>query len=112
MVAVDYLAEREQLRRLGAEHVVALAPEAVLGFALSILGSLGVPANEADAIVDALQVDDYAALRRVGAVELKQTDHRNPRASEQAERWFDPRRFQSAMRRLVAKSKVDETSAS
>jgi len=111
MIAVDYLAEREELHRLGAEHVVALAPEAVLGFARSVLGCLGVPATEGDAIIGVLKTDDYAVLRRAGAIELEHADGPRPAgsASEKAEPWFELRRFQSAMRRLVAKSKVDET---
>jgi len=114
MVAVRYLAEREELRRLGAEEVVALAPEAALGFGLSMLASLGVPGNEADAITGALKAGDYAALRRAGAIEPKQTHgpNRESSASEKAQRWFALGRFQSAMRRLVAKSRGNRTEAS
>jgi len=72
MAAVDYLAEREELRRLGVEHVVALAPEAVVGFGQSMLVSLGTPATEAQAISAALKTQDYAALRRAGAGDPEQ----------------------------------------
>jgi len=67
MAAVGYLTQRDELRRLGVERVVALAPEAALAFGLSMLQSLGVPAVEADAIIAALKVHDYAALRGAGA---------------------------------------------
>jgi glutathione-regulated potassium-efflux system ancillary protein KefC len=68
MAAVNYLAERDELRALGVEHVVALAPEAALGFGLSMLLSLAMPGAAAEAIFAALKTEDYAALRRAGAV--------------------------------------------
>ena len=72
MAAVRYLAEREELRKLGTEHVVALVPESALSFGQSILLTLGVAADQASAIVGALKTGDYAELRRAGAVEVEQ----------------------------------------
>jgi glutathione-regulated potassium-efflux system protein KefB len=73
MAAVNYVAERDELRGLGVENVVAIAPEAALGFGLSMLLSLGTPAAAAEAIFAALKTEDYAALRRAGAVDLKKS---------------------------------------
>jgi len=68
MAAVDFLMQRDELRRLGVERVVALAPEAALDFGLSILRTLDVPPDEAGAIIGGLKRNDYEALRRAGAV--------------------------------------------
>jgi glutathione-regulated potassium-efflux system protein KefB len=72
MAAVRYLAEQEELRQLGTENVAALAPESALTFGQSVLVALGVTADQATAIVGALKADDYAELRRAGAVDLAQ----------------------------------------
>jgi glutathione-regulated potassium-efflux system protein KefB len=63
MTAVQYLAQRDELRRMGATQVVALTPEGALSFGRSVLGRLGVAAAQRDAIVDVLTSDDYAVLR-------------------------------------------------
>ena len=65
MTAVQYLAQRDELRRMGATQVVALTPEGALSFGRSVLDHLGVAAAQRDAIVDALTSDDYAVLRGV-----------------------------------------------
>jgi hypothetical protein len=57
------------LRRMGAAHVVALAPEGILSFGSSVLDRLGIAHNKTEAIVEALKSDDYAALRGVGGTE-------------------------------------------
>jgi voltage-gated potassium channel Kch len=69
MTAVQYLAQRDELRRMGAAHVVALAPEGILSFGSSVLDRLGIAHNQTEAIVEALKSDDYAALRGVGGTE-------------------------------------------
>jgi glutathione-regulated potassium-efflux system protein KefB len=69
MTAVQYLAQREELRHMGATQVMALAPEGTLSFGRSILDSLGVSEGQAAAIISSLEANDYAVLRGVGAVE-------------------------------------------
>ncbi len=69
VTAVQYLVQRDELRRMGATHVVALAPEGVLSFGSSVLDRLGVVHDQTEAIVKALKSDDYAALRGVGGTE-------------------------------------------
>jgi glutathione-regulated potassium-efflux system ancillary protein KefC len=69
MTAVQYLAQREELRHMGATQVMALAPEGTLSFGRSILDSLGVSDGQAEAIISSLKANDYAVLRGVGAVE-------------------------------------------
>jgi len=69
ITAVQYLAQREELRQMGTNQVMALAPEGTLSFGRSILDSLGVPDGQATAIINALKADDYAVLRGAGAVE-------------------------------------------
>jgi glutathione-regulated potassium-efflux system ancillary protein KefC len=69
MTAVQYLAQREELRHMGATRVMALAPEGTLSFGRSILDSLGVSEGQAVAIISSLEANDYAVLRGVGAVE-------------------------------------------
>ena len=69
MTAVQFLAQREELRQMGATQVMALAPEGTLSFGRSILESLGVSEGQAAAIISALKADDYALLRGVRAVE-------------------------------------------
>jgi glutathione-regulated potassium-efflux system protein KefB len=63
MTAVQYLAQRDDLRRLGASDVVALVAEGAVGFARSVLDRLGVPVEQTDSIVKAVRSNDYAALR-------------------------------------------------
>jgi len=69
MTAVQYLAQREELRHMGATQVMALAPEGTLSFGRSILESLGMPGGQTEAIISSLKANDYAVLRGVGAVE-------------------------------------------
>jgi voltage-gated potassium channel Kch len=69
ITAVQYLAQREELRHMGATRVMALAPEGTLSFGRSILDSLGVSEGQAVAIISSLEANDYAVLRGVGAVE-------------------------------------------
>ena len=69
MTAVQYLAQREELRQMGATQVEALAPEGTLSFGRSILDSLSVSEGQAAAIISALKADDYAVLRGARAVE-------------------------------------------
>jgi glutathione-regulated potassium-efflux system ancillary protein KefC len=65
MTAVQYLAQRDDLRRLGASEVVALVPEGAVGFGRSVLDRLGVAVEQTDSIVKAVKSNDYAALRGV-----------------------------------------------
>lgn len=69
MTAVQYLAQRDELRQMGATHVVALAPEGALSFGHSVLDRLGIPAQQTDTIIASLKSRDYAALRGVGDAE-------------------------------------------
>jgi len=69
MTAVQYLAQREELRQMGTTQVMALSPEGTLSFGRSILDSLGVSEGQAAAIISALKADDYAVLRGARAVE-------------------------------------------
>jgi glutathione-regulated potassium-efflux system ancillary protein KefC len=66
MTAVQFLAQRDELQRMGARQVVALTPEGTLSFGRSVLTALGIAGTQADAIVASLQADDYAAMRGVG----------------------------------------------
>jgi voltage-gated potassium channel Kch len=68
MTAVQYLVQRDELRRMGARQVVALMPEATLRFSRSVLSSLGVSPDKVEAIISAFAADDYAAMRGVGGV--------------------------------------------
>lgn len=68
-IAVQYLAHRDDLRRMGAEDVVALAPEGTLSFGHSVLDRLGVARAATETIIGALKAKDYAALRVAGDVE-------------------------------------------
>lgn len=63
MTAVEYLFQRDELRRLGAADVVALVPEGVVGFGRSVLDQLGVAIEQAESIVNGIRSNDYAALR-------------------------------------------------
>jgi voltage-gated potassium channel Kch len=65
-IAVQYLAHRDELRRMGEADVVALAPEGTLSFGHSVLQRLGVASAETEAIVGSLKAKDYAALRVAG----------------------------------------------
>jgi voltage-gated potassium channel Kch len=78
MTAVQYLAQRDELRQMGATHVVALAPEGTLSFGRSVLECVGIPVDQSDAMVNALKSRDYAALRGVG-------DHDPPTAAKGAQ---------------------------
>jgi len=69
MAAVPYLAQRDELRELGAARVMALMPEGTLKFGRSILDRLGMAIERADSIIRALKANDYAALRTAGAAE-------------------------------------------
>jgi len=68
MTAVQYLAQREELRQMGATQVEALAPEGTLSFGRSVLESLGMPGGQTEVIISSLKANDYAVLRGVGAV--------------------------------------------
>ena len=65
MTAVEYLAQRDELNRLGVRDVVALVPEGAVRFGLSALDRLGIAQEEAESIVQTLKTNDYAALRMV-----------------------------------------------
>jgi glutathione-regulated potassium-efflux system protein KefB len=69
MTAVQYLAQRDELRQMGTKDVVALAPEGMLSFGRSVLDRLGIAGNETEAIISALKSKDYAVLRGIGDVE-------------------------------------------
>ena len=65
MTAVEYLAQRDELRRLGVGDVVALVPEGAVGFGRSVLDRLGVAIEQTSSILTAVRSNDYAALRVV-----------------------------------------------
>ncbi|HSS69671.1 MAG TPA: cation:proton antiporter [Casimicrobiaceae bacterium] len=65
MTAVRFLAQRDELVRMGATHVVALAPEGTLSFGHAVLDRLGIPADKSSAIIDSIKSRDYGALRDV-----------------------------------------------
>jgi glutathione-regulated potassium-efflux system protein KefB len=69
MTAVQYLAQRDELRAMGATEVVALAPEGTLSFACAALVRLGIASSEAEAVVDSVKAQDYVALRGSGEPE-------------------------------------------
>jgi len=69
MTAVQFLAQRDELRQMGATDVVALSPEGALSFGRSVLDRLGIAVNETEAIISALKSKDYAVLRGIGDVE-------------------------------------------
>jgi voltage-gated potassium channel Kch len=66
MTAVPYLFQRDELRKMGAEQVIALAPEGTLSFGKSVLGELGIEPDSIEPIMNSLRAGDYAAIRRVG----------------------------------------------
>jgi glutathione-regulated potassium-efflux system ancillary protein KefC len=66
LAAVQLLVQRDELRRMGAEQVVALWPESTLSFGRSVLLAVGVPGPQADAVVAELKADDYRALLNTG----------------------------------------------
>jgi glutathione-regulated potassium-efflux system ancillary protein KefC len=68
MTAVQYLVQRDELRRMGARQVVALMPEATLRFSRSVLSNLGVAPDEVESIINSFAADDYAVMRGVGGV--------------------------------------------
>ena len=68
MTAVQYLVQRDELRRMGARQVVALMPEATLRFSRSVLSNLGVAPAEIESIINSFAADDYAVMRGVGGV--------------------------------------------
>jgi len=63
MTAVEYLAQRDELRGLGDGEVVALVPEGAVSFGRAVLDRLDVATEEAAAVVNGLRSNDYAALR-------------------------------------------------
>jgi glutathione-regulated potassium-efflux system protein KefB len=63
LVSVQTLGQQEAMRKLGAEHVVALSLEGTLRFSRLVLGSLGVEPQRTDAILTAMEANDYAAMR-------------------------------------------------
>jgi len=63
LAAVQYLAQRDELRRLGATRVIALAPESVIAVGRAVLDSIAVDPVRADALVNTARAADYAALR-------------------------------------------------
>jgi voltage-gated potassium channel Kch len=68
MTAVQYLVQRDELRRMGAKQVVALMPEGTLRFSRSVLSSLGVPPDKVESIISSFAAEDYAVMRGVGGV--------------------------------------------
>jgi glutathione-regulated potassium-efflux system protein KefB len=68
MTAVQYLVQRDELQRMGAKQVVALMPEATLGFSRTVLNSLGVAPEKVESIISSFAADDYAIMRGVGGV--------------------------------------------
>ena len=68
ITAVQYLVQRDELRRMGARQVVALMPDATLRFSRSVLSSLGVSPDEVESIINSFAADDYAVMRGVGGV--------------------------------------------
>jgi len=66
MTAVQYLAQRDELRQMGATQVVALAPEGTLSFGRSVLDRLGITGTRSETIIDWARSSDYAAIRAVG----------------------------------------------
>ena len=72
-IAVQYLAQRDDLRRMGEADVVALAPEGTLSFGHSVLKRLGAANTETEDIIGSLKAKDYAALRVSGDVEAPTT---------------------------------------
>jgi len=73
MTAVQYLAQRDELLKMGASNIVALAPEGTLSFGHSILDRLGIPARQTEAIIGSLKSSDYLVLRDVGEIEPQPT---------------------------------------
>ncbi len=73
MTAVQYLAQRDELLKMGATDVVALAPEGTLSFGHSVLERLGIAVDQAEAIISKLKSRDYAALRGADDVEPQST---------------------------------------
>ena len=63
LVSVQTLGQQDQMRQLGAEHVVALSLEGTLRFSRLVLTSLGVEERTTECIVTAMEADDYAAMR-------------------------------------------------
>ena len=66
MTAVPYLYQRDELREIGAAHVVALMPEGILTFGKSVLGELGIRPDSIEPMLDSLRAADYASIRGVG----------------------------------------------
>jgi voltage-gated potassium channel Kch len=65
IAAVQYLAQRDELRRTGAAQVLALMPEGTIAFGRHVLDRLGLEPEHAGAIASTLQSADYQALRGV-----------------------------------------------
>jgi hypothetical protein len=66
-LCVQYLAQRDELRQMGAMHVVMLTPAGALNFERSVLDRLGVAANQAEAIIRSLESNDCEALHGVAS---------------------------------------------
>jgi voltage-gated potassium channel Kch len=62
MAAGPYLFQRDELRKMGAGHVVALTPEGTLSFGRSMLGELGMGPDRIEPIVDSLRAADYPPI--------------------------------------------------
>ena len=69
MTAVQYLAQRDELRQMGATNVFAIATEGALSFGHSVLDRLGVAVSQTETIIRSMKSNDYAALRGVGSTE-------------------------------------------
>jgi Kef-type K+ transport system membrane component KefB len=63
MAAVPFLAQRDELRRLGITESFALVPDGTVTFGARILHALKVDAGRVDEIVESLRDDDYAQWR-------------------------------------------------
>jgi CPA2 family monovalent cation:H+ antiporter-2 len=67
LVSVQTLGQQEAMRKLGAEHVVALSLEGTLRFSRLVLRALGVEQQRTDSILTAMAANDYAAMRTAEA---------------------------------------------
>jgi voltage-gated potassium channel Kch len=63
LVAVQTLGQQDQMRQLGAEHVVTLSVEGTLRFSRLVLTALGVEEQTTQSILGAMEANDYAAMR-------------------------------------------------
>ena len=65
IVAVPYLAQRDEIRHTVGTEVFALIPEGALSFGRRVLDRLGVQPSQTEVILDSLKIDDYAAHRTI-----------------------------------------------